>query len=563
MRREYRPVSAAAPLLLMVVMMMAAASRPAVAQDVCPGFDRAHTITALGGRHAFAPGGVETLPDVQATFERYAEEIRAALAQEGLGDEVADALLAVVRQGDGITERPMPQGERLQWMAYRKDGTVATIDNVCLRLRRAAPAFEITVPVLTAATTPSVDCGIDVATDCRPGSTSTFQVRSAPGARVTLDGPGGTRTVIEGGQTTWTGPIEEPYDADYTFTVTNEAATVETVTTYTFLVPRECLNLALVGESRQQRPGSPVSCTERRTVARPACPVPPPPACTIDLERVEARRGEEVGYRVTGRWTELELELAHNGTPVSEPALTAEQGELRLAKRGAYTLIGTVTNEVGDTATCVARLEAAGVDWIVRAFAAYLMPDDATVRGAVSPGGCPCAADTAYGYGNGFGFGLGVERLLSERLGVELRGLYARPDDDFRIEANGVGISSSDRRDYWDLSLGLNVHLLPDHRLDWYVGPFVGYSEVQGGTLLVVERSLEYDAQGDVSWGAQTGLDWPFGDGPWALHAGARYTWYDADIGHRYTDPQGAVHQQPKSLGLDPFTLELGLAYRF
>ena len=219
-----RLVKPAASLLFMLGMMTLAASSPSAAQDVCPGFDRKHTITRLGGPNALAPGGghSRTRAELQAYFAANAETIRAVLASRGIGEEVANALLDAVRQGTGITERAMPEGERLQWMAYRKNGRVATIENVCLNLPGAAPAFEITVPVVTAAETARADCSIDVTTDHQPGGTSTFRVRTAPGARVTMEGPAGSRTIIEGGASTWTGPWDDPYRADYAFTVTNE-----------------------------------------------------------------------------------------------------------------------------------------------------------------------------------------------------------------------------------------------------------------------------------------------------------------------------------------------------
>ena len=46
-----------------------------------------------------------------------------------------------------------------------------------------------------------------------------------------MEGPGGSRTVIEGGASTWTGPWEDPYRANYAFTVTNEGVDTETVHT--------------------------------------------------------------------------------------------------------------------------------------------------------------------------------------------------------------------------------------------------------------------------------------------------------------------------------------------
>ncbi|HSQ22487.1 MAG TPA: outer membrane beta-barrel protein [Coriobacteriia bacterium] len=556
-----RHVKPAASLLFMLGMMTLAATSPAAAQDVCAGFDRKHTITKLGGPNALAPGGVQTRAELQAYFAANADEIRTVLASQGLGKEVANALFDAVRQGTGITERTMPEGERLQWMAYRKGGSVVTIENVCLKLPGGALAFEITVPVVTAAETARADCSIDVTADPQPGGTSTFRVRTAPGARVTLEGPDGTRTIIEGGDSTWSGPWDDPYRADYAFMVTNEGATTETSTSYAFLVPRDCLNLAFaVDQPKEQRVSRPETCSERRIVPKP---VPPkPPMCTIDLDLTEARRGDVVGYRVTGEWAELDLEVLLDGAPLAEPPLTSEHGTLVPTRRGTYTIVATATNELGDTEICRASVDMVGADWIVRPFAAYLMADE-KMSATVDLASCPCPARTTYGYDDGYGLGLSVERLLSERIGVEARGLYGRLDDRFWIGANGIGITESDTSDYWDLSLGLNVHLTPKGAVDWYAGPFVGYSTVDGHTSFVVDRSLEYDAEGDLTWGAQTGLDWPFGDSPWSLHVGARYTWYTADISYRHTNPEGAVHEQPESIDLDPITMELGVAYHF
>ena len=542
-----------------------AASPPAAAQDACQGFDSKHTITRLGGPNAFAPGGVQTRENLQEYFVRHEVEIRSALESQGLGGEVADALFSAVRRNVGITERRMPEGELLEWMAYRKGGEIRTIDKICMKLPDSAPAFEITVVTAEAGPPVQPGCTLDVATECDPDGTSTFRVRTAPGATVTMEGPERTRTIVDGGESTWTGPIDDPYAADYSFTVTNEAATVETVTSYTFLVPRECMNLAFVGRSEEERAGEPATCREQRDLSQPVCPVPPV-TCTIELDESEVRRGSEVGYRVTGEWAELDLELQLDGIPVTEPELTADSGSFVAEKRGTYTVVGTATNVVGDTHVCRASVDAVGFDWIVRPFGAYLSVDDERFGAAVVPQlkqGCPCPAGTGFGYDDGWGVGVNVERLFSDRIGLELRGLYGQLDDQFRIEANGLGIDESDDADYWNLSLGLNVHLTPSHRLDWYAGPFVGYGDIDGHESLAVDRSLEYEADGDVTWGAQTGLDWPFGASPWSLHLGARYTVFSADLTQRYTEPGGAVLEQSGSVDLDPITVELGVAYHF
>src|ERR1035437_8440182 len=174
-REEMRTLSCrlkpATSLLFMLGMMTLAASSPSAAQGVCRGFDRRHTITRLGERNAFAPGGTQarTRAELREFFAANAEEIRGILASRGLGDEVAKALLDAVRQDTGITERTMRDGERLKWMAYRWHGKAKTIEDVCLDLPGAAPAFVIPLPMVTAAETARADCSIDVTTDLQPG----------------------------------------------------------------------------------------------------------------------------------------------------------------------------------------------------------------------------------------------------------------------------------------------------------------------------------------------------------------------------------------------------------
>ncbi|MCP4591849.1 MAG: porin family protein [bacterium] len=566
MRIRTGTVYSAASLLLMLGMIILAGSSPVAAQGVCSDFDKKHTITKLGGPNALGPGGLQTRAELKDYFAKHNEEVVSILASQGLGKEVAHALLAAIREDSGITERDMAKGEQLEWMAYRSDGKVRTIPKVCLRLSGTAPAFEIAVEVVTATKAAKADCSIKVTTDCQPGGTSSFQVRTAPGAQVTLKGPAGTSTITKDGDSTWTGPIDDPYQADYTFTVTNQAETSETVTTYTFLVPRECVNLALVRQPEKRVADAPVTCSEDRALSKPVCPVPPPPTCAIDLDKTEVRRGESVSYKVTGTWAKLDLQLMHEGTPLAEPVLTSKSGTFVPGRRGTYTVIATATNELGDTHTCRASVEVVGADWIVRPFGALLIVDGET-SGLVGTNyknkNCPCPVSTTFGYDDGYGLGFNVERLFNERIGIEARVLHARLDDELWIGANGLGITDGDTRDYWDLSLGLNVHLTPNHKIDWYVGPYVGYSDLEGHKSFAVDQSLEHETDGSVTWGVQTGLDWPFGSSPWSLHVGARYTGYKADVIRRYTDSAGAVFEQPDSLDIDPITIEVGVAYHF
>lgn len=554
-----------ATVMLGVGMATVAGAPPAAAQGACPGFDRRHTITRLGGRHALSPAGLQSRAELQAYFAAHQDEIRSIFAGRGHGPEVADALLEAIRDGAAITERPILAGERLEWMAYRDGGVAMTIEDVCLSLAQPQPAFEIVVPVVTATDAPSPDCSLEVATDCRPGGTSTFTIRAPAGAQVTLESPSGERTELEMTEAGWSGPMESPYQPDVSFTVTNASLATETVTSYTFMVPRECVNLALVGRSEGQRSGAPVRCEQRHP--QPVCPTPPPPTCSVELDRSEVRRGEPVHFRVSATGTELNLELLRDGAPTGESLPALPGGAFVPRKRGTYTVVGNTVNEVGAASSCQASVEVVGADWILRPFGSYLAVDGGTVSGAVpiatAAKSCPCAPDTTYGYDDGYGLGVSLERRLGERLGVELRAQYGRLDDDLWIGANGLAVEDDGTADFWDLSLGLNVHLTPSRALDWYAGPFVGYNDVEGAESLAFPRSLELDPEGGVAWGLQTGLDWPFGDSPWALHVGARYTWSELDVTRRYTSPQGVVHESSGSLDLDPVSVDVGFAYHF
>jgi len=347
--------------------------------------------------------------------------------------------------------------------------------------------------------------------------------------------------------------------------VTNQGAETERITTHTFLVPRECLNLAYVSRTETHR--TPETCSDRRTVS----PLGLSACEKLVLDKTEARVGDVVSYQVTGKWQHLDLEVLLDGEALPDVRLTGESGTLTLTRPGTYTIVATTTNERGEKTKSEACQKSVrvvppevpvGPRWIVRPFGAFVFAGG-EANGTVSPGACPCAAQTSYGYDDGFGLGIGVERLLSDRIGVEARVAYARLRDEFRIEANGIGITERERRSYWDVSLGLDVHLTPKRPVDWYAGPFVGYGKVGGHTSVVVDRSLEYDVDGAFIFGVQTGLDWSLGHGPWSLHVGGRYTRYTPDIDQRYTNPAGHVLEESKSIGLHPITVELGVAYHF
>ena len=338
---------------------------------------------------------------------------------------------------------------------------------------------------------------------------------SSPGVRVTMDGPEGSQTLIDGSGTTWSGTVDEPYTGDYSFTATAEAEGTETVTTYVFVVPKVCLNLALVETSSETRSAGTESCTETAE-PDPLC-VAPPAECDISVSPSEIRAGESVDVEVTGHWAEngLDLEVRNeDGQPVSKPAVSGPSDSVKFSRAGSYTVAGTATNEDGETAPGEAGVEVTG-----------------------------------------YGVGAGFEYFFNDRWGLEGRGLYGQLDSEFTLDLGPAWEMDDDTLSYWEVSFGPNLHLTPNHAADFYIGPFVGYGSLDDGEYSAFGRTVDAEFDGDVLWGAQVGLDWPFGaNSQWGLHLGARYTDFSVDVSTPVADEE---------LGIDPLSAEIGLTYWF
>ena len=170
---------------------------------------------------------------------------------------------------------------------------------------------------------------------------------------------------------------------------------------------------------------------------------------------------------------------------------------------------------------------------------------------------------THFGFDGGDGFGLGIEYHLSERLGLELGILMADLEAQLMFDiapplpGGGFGEAlwgmSEGDVDFTPLTLGVNFHLTPGSRADFYIGPFVGYASLGSTTISDLGESFSYSFDDEFVYGLGAGLDFPFKKGgPWALTAGVR--WMDLTAG----DPAAGV-----SIGLDPLIASAGLAYSF
>ena len=158
------------------------------------------------------------------------------------------------------------------------------------------------------------------------------------------------------------------------------------------------------------------------------------------------------------------------------------------------------------------------------------------------------------------GLQLSLERRFSSRLGVELG--VTRADSEFSIESDilpGFEIRNTAEVDFFAWSAGLNVHLTPNGPVDLYVGPLAVYTDFDDlefttttGTSTV---SGTVGGSGELAFGAQVGLDYDFGGGPWALNVAARYIDTDLELGD---DADSG-----SELSFDPLMFNFGFGFRF
>ena len=476
-----RTLGAVRPLVCAVVLLASAglsASAAAGADAANAGTCAGHWVQRLGGSHSILQGSMTDEASLRQRLPELEASIRTAVARDPtLGPAVAEALIAAIRSGSGISERPIQRTEAVHWMAYQPNpGEIGVIEPACLRLGKVYYAFEITVevpdsgPVAQAPT-----CAIVATRDCAAENPAiTVDIRgSSPGAGVTLATNGGAAVAVSGEGELWTVEDPGPFDLDAVFTVTAHGAPgpARATRAYRFLIPKVCGNLAYLGET----PGSTM------------LPASEPAACekSVTVERCTPAVAQ---------------------TPIVEPA-------------------GTVAERCDDS-------------WVMRPFLfAFFPTGNKAERDIVLPTG---PAHESFEVDNGYGFGLSAERRMGPVFGLEGAAMQGRADSTFKLENGDPSGEASHRANFFAFTFGPNFHLLGCTGADLYLGPFVGYGGLADPNYWVGDHHFRATLDGRFLWGAQLGLDLPFrADGPWAFHGGLRYIKLsqDTDAGSIEVDP--------------------------
>ena len=188
--------------------------------------------------------------------------------------------------------------------------------------------------------------------------------------------------------------------------------------------------------------------------------------------------------------------------------------------------------------------------WTLRVDLSWVDPSGDFVATSVDDGTVATSFDA------GFGGGLRGEYHFSERFGVELGVLSAGSVDITTGVSGGTVGSSLELSSFTPFTVGLNVHLTPDHPLDLYAGPLIAlvrYEDVEIRAAIGT-AGTNVSVDNDVGWGGIIGLDLPLGERGWLVQANLRYI--ESDM----KDSGGAVSIDSQ---FDPVIFSIGFGYRF
>jgi hypothetical protein len=522
--------------LTLLALGLAAVPAAASSQEkVCEGYDRKQQVSRLGGRNAFTKTPVASPADLKRQLDEHRAEVEALMAEKGLG-HLTDQLYEAVVSGNGLSERDLERGETFEWMVYRKRGTATTTGPVCITTKKSYSAYVVELKE-TDESMAKAKCQLEVSGGACVGDPFKVDTSgSSPGVKVEAQGPGNSKTPDAPGT--------------YAFTATAEAQGTKKVTTHTLVIPKICLNVAYGGSVTTEMAGPVDTCSERKTVNVPDCQV----SLSLTADPPEIRRGHSVQVGVSGTYDEVAVTVKdHDGNEV--PGLSAP-GTVRFKKAGVYQVEATASrcNDLPDrcrqTKTEVTTVTVKP-GWTFRFFALRMDPDEGPFQTSTTrPNGVN--ERTHLHLDGGVGGGAELEYGFNDRIGLAASVLYVPWGSKFFFDLDDEWEAAEDDISMLAFLIGPNFHLTPAKKVDFYLGPFVGVVDLDSTSYRVLGETQNRSFDADTVFGAQLGLDVPFGKGDWAAHFGVRYFNMTVQI-----DGNGP------EVDADPISAEAGLAYKF
>lgn len=534
------------------------AAPAATAQDeVCKEFTKKNQrIERLAGPRAFSKTPVKSPADLMQKLESHRAELEVLLRDRGLG-HLTDALITAAGDSRSLSERPLVRGEVFEWMAFRKKTGAETIGPVCFAAKKTYEAYEIMVREEESMAA-EARCSLTADGQWDDEDISVSASGSSPGVEVTMSGPGGTKTIISGGGTSWQGMPDGP--GTYEFTARAEARATNKVTTHTFVAPKVCLNLSYAGADTREEQGAADTCTETVTLeispSLPECTITEPAMAEVLRKEVftldvEGSNYDSLTVRVKDAATGQYVQIRDDDMRRNVTELTEFPKSVSIRRSGDYVIEGTASNDQG-TETCEKPITVTRPpypDWTFRgSLMAVDTDDDEVFRSLVRPNGV--SERSGLRLDGGQGLSLALERHFNERIGLEVALLWADVDSSFILDLNNDWERDTDSASFLSILVGPNFHLTPGRKVDVYLGPFVGWADLGSSTFTVLGETHDRSFGDDFVLGAQLGFDILFGDGPWGLHFGGRYM--DLTVG-----------DDDEELDVNPLLWELGFFRNF
>lgn len=546
-----------AALAATALLCFAAAPATAADDEVCKEFTKKNQrIERLAGPRAFSKTPVKSPGDLVQQLEDHRAELEVLLRDRGLG-HLTDALITAAGDSRSLSERPLERGEVFEWMAYRKRTGPETIGPVCFAAKKTYEAYEIMVREEESMAA-HARCSVEANGHWDDEEITVDASGSSPGVEVTMTGPGGRKTIISGGGTSWHGMPDGP--GTYEFTARAQARGTNKVTTHTFVAPKVCLNLSYAGASTREEEGEVDTCTDSATLEiaprLPECTITEPAMAEVLRKETFTLNAEGSNYdsltvkvkdTATGQYVQIRDDDTRQ--PVSE--LSEFPKSVSIKRSGEYVIEGTASNAQG-TETCEKSLTVNRPpypDWTFRGSLMKLNnADNQVFKATVRPDGIP--ERSGLRLDGGLGLAAALERHFNERLGLEVALLWADLDSSLIVDRGTDWQRDTGSATFLSFLVGPNFHLTPGKKVDFYLGPFVGWADIGGSTFTLYGENQSRDFGNDFVYGAQLGFDILFGDGPWGLHLGGRYM-------------QLSVGDNADKLDVNPLIGELGFFRNF
>lgn len=180
---------------------------------------------------------------------------------------------------------------------------------------------------------------------------------------------------------------------------------------------------------------------------------------------------------------------------------------------------------------------------------------------------------------SGWGLTFAYEYRFTDMIGLEGSLSWSKHDFKAKDHATGEEVESDEDTAMMPLAVALNIHPLKDSKVDLYFGPVVAWvmyddieiDDVESDFNAAQGSYLKIEADNDIAWGVQIGMDVPINDRGLAFNAALKYfmTKYKADMTYHHGEMEEPFlaadgdATDEMEIDVNPWIVQVGLAYRF